>query len=495
MIQIIKRISKFYKAIPRINKNTVWLIVLNMVIALSQFIVYALINKNLGKEFLGVWSLVVAATSIGQISSFGFSNSLVRYLPEMLLNNEKEDISKMLGTVNFSNFILSLPILFLLYFPAIQYAAHLLNQPQLLIFKSVIPLSMAALFINNLFSVYSYLLDAMQKYYLRSMVQIAGWVFFLFLSILLMPRYGLLGVAVAFFVQSVLQFLIILFIIYKRNLLQKVYPIDFDKKSFRRVSSFGAKSQLINILVIFFDPLVKFFITKYIGLSSTGIYEISNKIVMQARNLLVSTNQVIIPKIVLYKNAGTENRYFNEISKRNNLFSISAGMLILLFAPIAVYFFSSHDDNTLMQCIIVLNLGWVCNMITSVHYYCCIGLDKMGRLVIYHLILSVTVIVLYLGLSNYSPIKSLYFSVPSVALFLGSIYNSYALSKKIERPFSWLKSGLLFYFALVSFLLLFMYQTESKMITWLIMPISFLLYICWIFKQYKAENYFNLNEN
>ena len=72
-----------------------------MVIALSQFIVYALINKNLGKEFLGVWSLVVAATSIGQISSFGFSNSLVRYLPEMLLNNEKEDITKMLGTVNF----------------------------------------------------------------------------------------------------------------------------------------------------------------------------------------------------------------------------------------------------------------------------------------------------------------------------------------------------------------------------------------------------------
>lgn len=490
MIQIIKRISKFYKAIPGINKNTVWLIALNMVIALSQFIVYALINKNLGKEFLGVWSLVVAATSIGQISSFGFSNSLVRYLPEMLLNNEKDDINKMLGTVNFSNFILSLPILFLLYFPAIQYAAHLLNEPQLLIFKSIIPLSMAALFINNLFSVYSYLLDAMQKYYLRSVVQIAGWIFFLSLSILLMPGYGLLGVAVAFFVQSVLQFAIILFIIYKRKILQKVYPFHFDKRSFHRVSSFGVKSQLINVLVIFFDPLVKFFITKYIGLASTGIYEISNKIVMQARNLLVSTNQVIIPKIVLHKNAGTENRYFNEISKRNILFSISAGMLILLFAPLAVYFFSSQYDTTLMQCIIILNLGWVCNMITSVHYYCSIGLDKIGRLVIYHLILSITVIVFYLGLNHYFPMKFLYFSVPTIALFLGSIYNSYALSKKIEKAFSWLKSSLLLYFGLVSFLLLFIYQTEPTTITHLIMPISFLLYICWILKQYKAEKLF-----
>ena len=183
-----------------------------------------------------------------------------------------------------------------------------------------------------------------------------------------------------------------------------------------------------------------------------------------------------------------------QISKRNNLFSISAGMLILLFSPLAVYFFSSHDDNTLMQCVIILNLGWVCNMITSVHYYCCIGLDEIGRLVIYHLILSITVIVFYLGLSYYSPIKLLYFSVPSIALFLGSIYNSYALSKKIEISFSWLKSGLLLYFGLVSFLLLFMYQTESKMTTWLIMPVSFLLYICWILKQYKAEKLVNLNE-
>ena len=334
----------------------------------------------------------------------------------------------------------------------------------------------------------------MQKYYLRSVLQIAGWLFFLFLSILLMPRYRLLGVAIAFFAQSVLQFVIILFIINKRNLLQKVYPVHFDKASFCKVSSFGVKSQLINVLVIFFDPLVKFFITKYIGLTSTGIYEISNKIVMQARNLSVSTNQVIVPKIILHKNAGTGNRYFNQISKRNNLFSISAGMLILLFSPLAVYFFSSHDDNTLMQCVIILNLGWVCNMITSVHYYCCIGLDEIGRLVIYHLILSITVIVFYLGLSYYSPIKLLYFSVPSIALFLGSIYNSYALSKKIEISFSWLKSGLLLYFGLVSFLLLFMYQTESKMTTWLIMPVSFLLYICWILKQYKAEKLVNLNK-
>lgn len=487
MLRFIKKISIFFFTITsRINKNTVWLIILSIVIALSQFIVYALINKNLGKEFLGVWSLVVAATSIGQISNLGFSNSLVRYLPEMILKNRKEDINKMIGTINFTNFILTLPLLILLYFPAIIYASYLLNPSQLLIFKSIIPLSMGALFINNLFSVYSYLLDAMQKYYLRCVVQITGWILFLVLSIFLMPRYGLYGVAVAFFVQYLIQFTLVLLVVYFKKLLQKIAPFHFDKKSFQMVSSFGLKSQYISILVIFFDPLVKFFITKNIGLSATANYEIGNKIVMQARNLLVSANQVIIPKIVIQKEEGTENQYFKDILSKNILFSISAGMGLLLFAPLAVYFFSGKDDNTLMLCIIILNVGWVCNMITSVHYYSSIGLDKIGRLVLYHLVLSLMVVILYLFLNHYLRVTVLYYAVPSVALFVGSIYNSYILSQKIDDVFSWIRSGYFVYFLVVSFFLLGYYFLNVTTLNYLVMPVFFLLYICGLLKQYKT---------
>ncbi len=491
MEQIIKRISThIYRKVLKINKNTVWLIGLSLIIAGSQFIVYALINKTLGKELLGVWSLVVAATSIGQISNFGFSNSLVRYLPEMLLKNQKEYINKLLGTINFSNFFLTLPILLLLYFPAIRYASNLLKEPQLLIFKSIIPISMAGLFINNLFSVYSYLLDAMQKYYLRSAVQIAGWIFFLIISIFLMPRYGLMGVAMAFFIQNILQFIIIIAVVSKNGILIKAYPINFDKKIFRQISSFGLKSQIINVLVIFFDPVVKFFITKDLGLSSTANYEISNKIVLQIRNLLVSTNQVIIPKIVLHKNTGTENNYFSSISAKNIFFSICAGMLILLTAPLIVFFFPNQYDNSLMQCIVILNIGWVCNMITSVHYYSCIGLDKIGQLVIYHLILSIVVIVLYISIPQYLQLKSLYFAVPAAALFLGSIYNSYALSKKIKNSFSWLGSGIFLYFIFVSLVVLIVSYTKATTIAYLIMPAFCLIYIYWMSHLYKMNKLF-----
>src|SRR6187551_3435208 len=105
------------QAVSKLTKNTVWILVLNIVIAISQFVVYSFINKRLGTDALGVWSLVVAATSIGQISSFGFSNSLVRYLPELISQNDRKRIQLYLGTINRSIFFITLPILLLLYIP------------------------------------------------------------------------------------------------------------------------------------------------------------------------------------------------------------------------------------------------------------------------------------------------------------------------------------------------------------------------------------------
>lgn len=491
MFQKIKKgIIVLYSLFLKLNRNTGWLIALSIVIAVCQFVVYAFINKSLGKETLGVWSLVMAATSIGQISNFGFSNSLVRYLPEMLLSDEKENIGKIIGTINFSNFFLTLPILLFLYYPSVEYAAYLLNFNQLQIFKNALQLCIAGLFINSFFSVYSYLLDAMQKYYLRCVIQIAGWVLFFISSIILMPRYGLAGVATSFLLQNMLQFIIIIIVVARNKMLLKIYPVHFDRFFFGKVFSFGVKSQYISILVIFFDPLIKFFITKYIGLTGTANYEFGNKIVLQARNLLVSSNQVIITKVVLHRSKGTENSYFNEISKKNIVYSVSIGMLLLLFAPLAVYIFLGKIDESLIQCIIILNVGWVCNMATSIHYYCCIGLDKMWALVYYHLLLSVVAAVLYFLCNRYLQYDLLYFIVPSIALFLGSVYNSWALFRQIHTAFSWLRSGIFIYFILASIILLVCIYMKITTLTNLVIPVLFLSYLALTLWQYKKGKLF-----
>lgn len=479
----------YFKGVfSKVSKNVFWLIGLNVITALCQFMVYAMINRNLGKEILGVWSLVIAATSVGQISSFGFSNGLVRYLPELMLKNDRENISKLVGTVNFANFFLSLPVLFLLYFPAVKYAGYLLDDYQLQVFKSVIIWCMSGLFVNNLFSVYSYLLDGMQKHYIRCLIQISGWLFFLILSIILIPLLGIKGVAIAFFMQGIWQYIIAIVVADKLKNLKRAILFCYDKKSFKLVSAFGIKLQAINILTIFFDPLVKFFITKSIGLSATANYELSNKIVMQARNLLVNSNQVVIPKIVLHKSAGDQNNYFRSISNRNIYFSVTVGMLVLLASPLAIFIFSKHFDSDLMTCIVILNFGWVCNMITSIHYYSSIGLDKLNSLVIYHLILAVAVAALYLTLTHFSQWRYLYFIIPSVALFFGSLYNSFALSKLVPTSFTWLSSGIFIYFIFATITLLIInYSSITNF--YILASALLLLYLFLVWKNYNIGDH------
>jgi O-antigen/teichoic acid export membrane protein len=347
---------------------------------------------------------------------------------------------------------------------------------------------MCGLFINNVFTAYASLLDGLQKYYQRSIIQISGWIIFVTLSVFLVPVWGLKGVAFSFFIQSIWQLIGAMITVSGTGLFRSGVVLCFDKKSFQLVTAFGIKSQTISILVIFFDPLVKFFITKYVGLYATANYELANKIVMQVRNILVNANQVIIPKMVIYRKAGTENSYFNSILARNILMSVFAGLFVIILSPLAILFFSGKFDSSLMAAVIIINFGWMCNTITSLHYYTCTSFDRQGRIIVYHTILAVVVAICYALLSYFTTSELLYYSVPSFALFIGSVYISHTLSDVIQKSFLWLRSPSFLYFITASALLL---PTLSSNIVsvYIIIIVLFLAFSVWAWRNYKQTAY------
>lgn len=472
------------------KKNVSWLIALSITIAVCQYVVYTLINHESGKQMLGVWSLVIAATSIGQISNFGFGNSLVRYLPELFLEKDQAGVQRMIGTVNISCFLLVLPVLVLLYFPAVYYGKLLLTPDQFAVFQPLIIFSLAALFLNSLFLVYSFTFDALQKHYLRCKIQMTGWLLFLIISYFLLPRLGLKGVATAMVMQQIFQFVAIMHLTSRMNILNKPYPLVPDKTSLKKIYSFGIHSQSINILVIFFDPLIKFFITSNLGLSATGTYEIANKISIQFRNLLVSANQVIIPKMVIFQ-GDARSAYFKKAASVNLFLSVSEGVLLCVIAPVAAYIFSSGMDRVVVECILLLNIGWTFNAVTSVHYYSAIGMDKINRLVISHLIQVLVVLGLYLFLQNKSSNILLFFAVPPVALFAESIYNSFFLKKNLKGTFSWLRSRLLIYFLIGSIAVMWSFEFSTNLFIMLLFAFV-IFYIYYAVSQIKRIRFSDL---
>lgn len=454
-------ISLGKELINHISNNVFWLILSNLFIAMCQFAVFTLIDRQQGRELLGVWSLATAAVSIGQVSSFGFSNSLVRYVPELILKQDVAQIKLMIGTIMVSNFILSLPFILILYFPAVLYAKYLLLDFQFAIFKSVITWSMAGLFLSNLFGTYSSLLDGLQKYKKRCIIQITGWMIFVILTITLLPVYGLKGVAISFFLQNLIQLIIAAISLITDRQFPLTLNFKFNKKTFIKIYSFGAKSQAISVLAIFFDPFVKFFLTKYVNISATANYEFCNKIAIQARNLLVNANQVIITKMVLHKAQKTEKKFFEQVQQANTYFSVIVGLLVLAISPIAILIFSNSYDKDLLRGVAIINIGWVCNMIASVHYFTCIGLDKIDKLIYYHLILALIVVLLSYVLHVTKASNEVFFAVPSVALFIGSIYKSLVLLKELNNSFRWLKSSIFQYFILTSALMITLYSQKG----------------------------------
>jgi hypothetical protein len=319
----------------------------------------------------------------------------------------------------------------------------------------VILWSTFGLFINNLFSVYACLFDGFQKFYIRCLIQISGWILYVISTIYLLPMYGLKGVGISFCVQNVWQLFWGVFAVRATKTLSSGFCFQFDKTSLKKIFSFGAKSQSIGVLAIFFDPLIKYFISKKFGLTGTANYELSNKIVLQGRNLLVNVNQIITPKIVIKNIEGSINDYFKDILDKNILYSVTISLLVLLIAPYFTLLFSSHFDRTLITCITIINFGWCCNMITSVHYYSAIGLDKMYSIIGVHLLCALTSSALFI-LLNIFQINSIFlcFFVPSLSLFVGSFYNSIALSKQIRKATYWIVSSPFLYFAITTTLLL-----------------------------------------
>lgn len=245
-------ITRFFNR-PTYNrhKNVIWILILNIVTALCQFIIYRYIIKFLGIESMGVWSLVIAATAIGQISNFGFSNGLIKYIPELIISNDKKGIQQFTGTANIANIALSAPLLVALYVPTLWFADSILTPEQLHLFKQIIPWCMLSILLNNIASVFAFLFDGFQLFFVRSMIQSAGFVVFLIVGLILASIEGLPGIAQALCCQSLFVLISYSLVARNKNLTESYFPLLFNKPAFRQLFSFGMKFQLISLLNIF----------------------------------------------------------------------------------------------------------------------------------------------------------------------------------------------------------------------------------------------------
>lgn len=419
------------------------LVLLNAIMSVAQiivvtgliFILYNYLLRAIGIELLGIWSLMLATTSVTQIANFGLSGSVVKFVAKYIMRKEDKNVSDVIQTATLSSGIF-VAVILLISYPIITWALNLIIPNEYLSYAlDILPFALLSLFIMTITSIFQAGLDGYQRFDLRSLILMGATLLYLILCFIFVPKYGLKGVAYA----QVIQGVILLFgswLMLRRCLpiLPRI-PYKFNKEIFKEIFFYGIKFQIITITAIFYDPITKVLLVKFGSLLMIGYYEMASKMIQQFRALIVSANQVLVPAIAALYEKIPEKIEEVYITSYQLLFYLSFPLytLIIVCLPFISEIWIGHIEKVFILFSVLLSVGWFLSTLASPAYFANLGIGELRWNVTGHITVGLMNISLgYIFGALYDGIGVIIAWVISLAVGSSIIYLSYHIRHRIS---------------------------------------------------------------
>jgi len=422
----------------RIFINAIMSVVQIVLVSGILFFLYRFLLKTIGVEQLGIWSLVLATTSITQIANLGLSGSVVKFVAKYAARDEYNNVSGIIQTASISLAVI-IALILLLGFPLIKLILTLVvprNSIELSI--KILPYSLISLWLIAITSVLQSGLDGLQKIYLRNILVITGSFLFAILCFILTPARGLIGLAYAQVINNSL-ILVASWVLIKRFLpALPVIPYKWSRRLLKEIIGYGVNFQIISITSMFYDPITKALLSKFGGLSMVGYYEMANKMIQHFRALIVSANQVLVPSIADLHEKNPERIRSVYLTNYNLLFYLALPFYttIAISIPLISELWIGHYEKIFVTFGVLLAIASFLNTLDVPSYFTNLGTGDLRWNVIGH----ITTAILNAGLGIILGIIFGGFGVIIawvIALSLGSavIYVAYHITNKIPLSF------------------------------------------------------------
>lgn len=418
-----------------INKKT---ISLNIFFSLFQIVItgvvyyflYKFLLKSLGADLMGVWAIVLSISSTANIANLGIGSGVVRYTALFKASNDWEKINRLLHTslILLAGFFLL--IITIIYLIAPTWLHAVIKETYYKEAISILPFSLLCLLLNALSGVYASCLDGLQKNYLKSIVFILSFILLISFCYLLVPRFGLLGIAYAQLSQAVFLLIAIVCSLKFAFRQHKIFAFKWDKTIFKKIFSFGIKEQVISICQLCFDPFTKSLLGSFGSLSLVTYYEMANRLVLQLRGLLVNANQVLIPIFTnaREKSAEASASLYKQVFSLNFLMSILwLSFIVSAVIPISILWIGALIPQFVFITI-SLAIAYFFNIIISPAYFSNMGSAKLNNNVIGNVIIAVLNVLLCYLLGYYFKGYGVVAGW-SIALSVGSLFIVVAYHK------------------------------------------------------------------
>jgi len=355
------------------------------------FALYFFLIRILGPEKVGLWSLILATSSVANLGGFGLAGGVVKFVSKYLALGDSTKAAACLETAAVSVAVLVAVFLTLLYPAFVWILEYLLPAESTALGISLLPYSLLSFLITATGAVFLSGLDGVQRIDIRSLVVSGSAAIHLFCAFLLVPKFDLIGLAYAQVIQSIAILLLASYFLRKILHELSILPIRWNKAMFREMFIYGLNFQMTSLVQVLFDPVTKALIGIFGGLAAVSYFEMANRLIMQCRALLVAANQVLVPVIA--------SMYETKRSEISNVYVGSVRLLMYLTlplysaigaaVPIVSEIWIGRDERLFVIFTAVLTVGWFFNNLTAPAYFGNLGSGHLRWNTLSHVLIGV----------------------------------------------------------------------------------------------------------
>ncbi len=362
-----------------------------VVTAGTLFVLYRFVKDSIGIENFGIWSLVLATTSVSSLANLGMAASVVKFVSMYLARGCPDRASAIVQT-GVITLAVVLAIALVMLYPVV---ARILEEPlesdQVPLALSILPYAFVSFWITSIAGVLQGSVDGHQRVDLRSACLTGAALSYLAAVFVLVPERGLIGLAQAQVIQAGLLLIAVWFVAYRLMPELPLLPIVWRWDVFKEILSYSVQFQVVSVFQLLTEPITKYLVMAFGGAALAGYFEFAYRMVVQLRTLVVTTHRSIVPTIAdLQERAAEVVRDLYRTSFRLILYLILGGLpLLIALSPWISEVWLGSYEAAFVTFAVVLFVGWFLNMLSNPAYFAYLGIGNLRWVVTGHAVIGI----------------------------------------------------------------------------------------------------------
>lgn len=377
--------------VNRLTRNAIMAVLQVAVSGGILFLLYRYLLQTIGPEQVGIWAIVLAAASTSRISEMGFAGSAVKFTARYLARGDKNKASEVIQTTVITIGVVLACVLGVGYPFIVWLMGKIVSSTYIPVVLAILPYAMVSVWIGAVAGVFLSGLDGCQRVDLHALVSMLGGVIFLVLAWVLVPQYGLMGLAWGQIAQGVLMLLASWALLWRELPTLPMLPRGWRYSLFSEMFQYGVNFQVMGIAAMLYEPTTKALMAKFGGLTTTAYYEMANRMVMQFRSLLVSANQVMVPHVANLQETLPGQLRKAYVDSYRLLFFLAVPLFTSVTAvlPFASELWIGHYEDMFVWFSLLLIVGFGVNTLSGPAYFINLGTGLLRGNTIAHVVIGV----------------------------------------------------------------------------------------------------------